>query len=145
MTIRLDHANLAVRDLAEAIRFLRTAFPEFRVRAQGPECAGRRWVHVGNDVNYLSLLEASDLATEGRAPYAGTPGLNHLGFEVDDVEGVRARLRAAGYVDTTVPNAHPHRKRIYFHDADGNDWEFVQYLSHDPAERNDYALSDAAG
>jgi hypothetical protein len=31
---------------------------------------------------------------------------------------------------------------VYFYDADGNDWEFVQYTSDDPAERNDYELPD---
>jgi hypothetical protein len=28
-------------------------------------------------------------------------------------------------------------------DPDGNDWEFVQYLSQNPAERNDYELPDS--
>ena len=142
MAVRLDHANLAVRDLEGAIRFLRTAFPDFRVRGRGPECAGRRWVHVGNDVTYLSLLEATSTGGGERAPYSAGPGLNHLGFEVDDAEALRARLRAAGYVESTVPNAHPHRKRVYFYDAEGNDWEFVQYFSDDPAKRNDYVLED---
>lgn len=76
-------------------------------------------------------------------PYAGRPGLNHLGFEVDDVAALRERLRAAGYHETTVANAHPHRRRVYFEDAEGNDWEFVEYRLSDPAERNDYALEDA--
>ena len=26
------------------------------------------------------------------------------------------------------------------HDGDGNDWEFVEYFSNDPSERNDYDL-----
>jgi len=39
-------------------------------------------------------------------------------------------------------NNHPHRKRVYFHDADGNDWEFVQYFTADVAKRNDYDLPD---
>ena len=75
-------------------------------------------------------------------PYAGRPGLNHLGFEVPDVVALRARLLAAGYRETTVPNAHPHRSRVYFADAEGNDWEFVEYHSRVPSERNDYALPD---
>lgn len=66
------------------------------------------------------------------------PGVNHLGFEVDDVEALRERMLAARYHESTVPNAHPHRRRIYFYDPDGNDWEFVQYLSDDPAEQHDY-------
>ena len=32
MSVRLEHANLIVRDIDEMTRFLRTAFPEFRVR-----------------------------------------------------------------------------------------------------------------
>ena len=73
-------------------------------------------------------------------PYTGYPGVQHLGWEVPDAEGLRQRLLAAGFEESTYPNHHPHRKRVYFYDADGNDWEFVEYLSDDPAERNDYAL-----
>jgi catechol 2,3-dioxygenase-like lactoylglutathione lyase family enzyme len=68
--------------------------------------------------------------------------VNHLGFEVDDVAALAGRLRAAGYAETTVPNAHPHRRRVYFADAEGNDWEFVEYRSPDPAERNAYEPED---
>ena len=142
MTLRLDHANLTVRDVDETVRFLRIAFPELRIRGGGPTWRGGRWVHVGTDDVYLALESASKPPAETWEPYAGKPGTNHLGFEVDDVEAVRARLAAAGYEDTTVPNAHPHRKRVYFHDRDGNDWEFVEYLSDDPAKRNDYTLGD---
>jgi catechol 2,3-dioxygenase-like lactoylglutathione lyase family enzyme len=143
MTIRLDHANLAVRDLDAAVHFLTTAFPGFRVRGGGPGWGGSRWVHVGDDAVYVALYSATE-AAEAWTPYGGRPGLNHLAFEVDDVEAVRARLAGAGYRDSTTPNAHPHRKRAYFLDADGNDWEFVEYTSDDPAERNDYAIPDVA-
>ena len=68
--------------------------------------------------------------------------MNHLGFEVDDVESLRERLTAAGFRDSTYPNNHPYRKRVYFYDADGNDWEFVQYLTDDAALRNDYDMPD---
>lgn len=70
--------------------------------------------------------------------------MNHLAFEVDDIVPIRDRLSAAGYRDSTFPNAHPFRKRIYFYDPDGNDWEFVQYLSDNPAERHDYTLPDVS-
>lgn len=144
MTVRLDHANLAVRDLEGALRFLTTAFPEFRIRGEGRAWGGGRWVHCGTQTVYLALHEATGDPAEAWQPYAGKPGLNHLGFEVDDVEALRARLAAAGYRDSTVPNAHPHRKRVYFADAEGNDWEFVEYSSDDPALRNDYAIPDLA-
>jgi catechol 2,3-dioxygenase-like lactoylglutathione lyase family enzyme len=142
MSIRLDHANLSVRDVDGTIRFLTTAFPAFRLRGRGSSCAGLAWAHVGDDQTYLALLVATGEPAERFVPYAGKPGLNHLDFEVDDVEALRARLRAAGYRETTVPNAHPHRRRVYFEDDEGNDWEFVEYRSQDPAERNDYEIED---
>ena len=58
---------------------------------------------------------------------------------------LRERLRAAGYRESTVPNDHPHRRRVYFYDAEGNDWEFVEYHSERVEERNDYALADFTG
>ena len=140
--IRLEHANLTVRDVEAMIRFLTTACPELRLRARGASCAGHAWAHLGTDDSYLSLLAASGEAAEPFEPYAGQPGLNHLGFEVADVAAVRARLLAAGYRETTVPNAHPHRTRVYFADAEGGDWEFVEYHSNLASERNDYALPD---
>jgi len=141
MTIRLEHANLIVRDVDATVRFLRAAFPEFRIRHEGLS-NGRRWLHIGTDETYIALNEASAEPGERWQPYAGIPGVNHLGYEVGDVDALRERLRAAGYRDSTYPNSHPHRKRVYFYDPDGNDWEFVQYLSDNPAQRNDYELPD---
>lgn len=143
MSTRLEHANLAVRDVDAMLRFVRTAFPEFRVRGEGTSWNGMRWVHVGSDDTYLALNQASDEPDEPWEPYAGRPGLNHLGYAVDDAEAVRARLLAAGYRETSVPNAHPHRRRVYFADVEGNDWEFVEYFTSDPALRNDYGLPGA--
>jgi catechol 2,3-dioxygenase-like lactoylglutathione lyase family enzyme len=142
MECRLEHANLFVRDIDATIRFLQTAFPEFRVRFDGRDPRGFRWVHVGTDHTYIALTQSTVEPKERWTPYGGIPGVNHLAYEVDDVESLRARLNAAGYRESTPPNAHPHRKRVYFYDRDGNDWEFVQYFSQDPAERNDYELPD---
>ena len=142
MEIRLEHANLVVRDLEAAVRFLNAAFPKFRVRREGHN-EGRRWMHIGTDYTYIALNEASEDPAENWVPYSGKPGINHLGYEVKDVDALRERLAAAGFKDSTYPNNHPHRKRVYFHDADGNDWEFVEYLSDNPLERHDYELTDS--
>jgi catechol 2,3-dioxygenase-like lactoylglutathione lyase family enzyme len=142
MNVRLEHANLHVRDIDATIRFLRAAFPEFRLRFDGLDPRGFRWVHIGTDDTYIALTQSTADPKERWHPYGGIPGVNHLAYEVDDVEVLRERLKSAGYQDSTVSNKHPYRKRIYFYDPDGNDWEFVQYLSTDPAKRNDYALPD---
>jgi catechol 2,3-dioxygenase-like lactoylglutathione lyase family enzyme len=140
---RLEHANLSVRDVEAMIRFLMTAFPEFRIRGEGRNRNGIRWVHIGTNDTYIVLNQAKTESTKHWIPYSGEPGVNHLAYEVDDVESLRVRLNAAGYRDSTVPNAHPYRKRVYFYDPDGNDWEFVQYFSQDPAKRNDYELPES--
>lgn len=141
MSARLEHANLCVRDIDVMIRFLQTAFPEFRIRADKTDADGSRWVHIGADDSYLALTAADDTPERPWEPYSGLPGMNHLGFEVDDAEALRQRMLAAGYEESTVPNHHPHRKRVYFLDPDGNDWEFVEYLSADPSERHDYQIA----
>jgi catechol-2,3-dioxygenase len=139
MTVRLEHANLSVHDIDAMIRFLRAAFPEFRIRRDATEANGLRWVHVGTDDTYIALSQAK--VPRGMT-HKGTL-LNHLAYEVADVETLRSRLRAAGYQENAaVPNAHRYRKRLYFYDPEGNEWEFVQYLSDDPAKRNDYELPD---
>ena len=138
MAVRLEHADLFVRDIDATIRFLRTAFPEFRLRFDGKDSRGRRWAHVGTDDTYVALNQSTGEPEERRTPYAGLPGVNHLGFEVDDVDALRARLKSAGFEDTTPSTHPPFRKRAYFYDPDGNDWEFTQYLTDDPAQRHDY-------
>jgi catechol 2,3-dioxygenase-like lactoylglutathione lyase family enzyme len=143
MSVRLEHANLCVRDLAATIRFVCTAFPEFRLRGEGRTWSGGRWVHVGTDDTYLALTQASEQPPEPFVPYSDAPGTNHLGYEVDDVEALRQRMLAAGYRESSVTKRHPHRRRVYFADREGNDWEFVEYASDRPEERNDYALPDA--
>ncbi len=142
MTVRLEHANLCVRDIDGMIRFLQTAFPEFRIRHDATGADGTRWVHVGTDQTYIALNQATAEPERRWTPYEGTPGVNHLAYEVDDLKALRDRLNSAGYKDSTVPNAHPYRKRVYFNDPEGNDWEFIQYLSDDPVKRHDYELPD---
>lgn len=141
MTIRMEHANLHVRHFDDAVRFLTTAFPDFKVRSES-EADGLRWMHIGTDDTYIALNETRKDAADTKSPYDSEPGINHLGYEVDDVDALRDRLASAGFKDSTYPNKHPHRKRVYFYDADGNDWEFVQYLTDDVALRNDYELPD---
>ncbi len=142
MSVRLEHANLTVGDIEGMIRFLQTAFPEFLVRGEGISQDGSRWVHIGTEETYVALSPTKAEAEKRWMPCRGIPGVNHFAYEVDDVEALRERMKSGGYRDSTPPNAHPYRKRQYFYDPEGSDWEFIQYLSQDPAKRNDYKLPD---
>ena len=88
MTVRLEHANLFVRDIDATIHFLQTAFPEFRIRLDGMDPRGFRWVHIGTDDTYIALTQSTIEPKEPWTPYVGLPGVNHLAYEVDDSRGV---------------------------------------------------------
>ena len=102
---------------------------DFRIGRRGR----RRWVHIGTDSNYIALTEAHGAKV--------MPELRHIGVEVDDVEALMDRLAAAGFeaADASALDSHPFRRRVYYVDGNGLDWEFIEYLSENPAERNDYS------
>ncbi len=61
---------------------------------------------------------------------------------VDDVDEIISRLAETGvYPDNQQGlDAHPHRPCVYFCDDNGLAWEFVQYLSEQSEQANDYSL-----
>ena len=141
MTPYLEHANLTVPDIDAAIAFLRAIDPSLRVRHDGIKEDGRRWAHVGTDRSYIALHTAGGRRApkQPRETYTNI-GFNHLGWVVEDCDAVVGRLEAAGYRRGMEAEAHPHRKRVYYYDAAGFEWEILEYLSEDPAEFNDYDL-----
>jgi catechol 2,3-dioxygenase-like lactoylglutathione lyase family enzyme len=134
--IKLEHANLSVTDIDATTRFITTAVPEFSIRGEGLDSAGRPWRHVGNHHFYIALQAVPD--NSGRLPYGDTVGLNHLGWEVEDLSQLESRMRAGGFEPNMHADAHPARRRVYFYDPDGNDWEFVEYLTGDLEVRHSY-------
>ena len=139
---RLEHANLTVRNTEATIRFLQTAFPEFKIRQEKREPGGPHWVHIGTDETYIAITEGITPEEPGRRIYSSVPGFNHLAYEVNDADALYERLKSAGYHNSTPPNHHPARKRVYFLDPDGNDWEFIEYLTEDRAQRHDYTIPE---
>jgi len=135
--IRLEHANLSVANTDEMERFLLAAFPDFHRRGGGTDGQGRPWRHVGNDQFYIALQTVP--TNNRRTLYGNETGLNHLGWEVDDLNALESRMQAAGFEANLAADDHPARNRHYFFDPDGNDWEFVEYLVDDVDERNDYS------
>ena len=80
-----------------------------------------------------------DNGDEDNRDLAGhSAGLAHLGFVVDDVDSMTERLIAKGYEIDVAGAEHPHRKTFYFRDPAGFQFEFMQYLSDVPEEKNLY-------
>src|SRR5260370_26156624 len=103
MACRLEHANISVRDIEALIRFLKTAFSDFQVRGEGI-CNGVRWVHMGTNDTYIALNQAKTDSERHRKPYSGEePGVNQLAYAGDNVESLRARLKATGSKEATPP------------------------------------------
>jgi len=145
MNTQLEHANMDVVDISGMLKFLQNAFPDWSVRHDSGKEDPQRWLHFGNESFYLALSQATAKDRDRKIPYDGNPGINHLGFVVEDADQVRSRLLDAGFRETTIENDHPARRRVYFNDAEGNDWEFVQYLTEDSRQRNDYLHDMAEG
>ncbi|PQA87229.1 VOC family protein [Hyphococcus luteus] len=141
---RIEHVNLFVTELDLTARFLMSAFPHWRVRGEGGGDwygAPRRWAHIGDDDNYLTLNEFNlPKAMRGRHRdlQSAEPGLAHIGFEVTNLDTVVERLADAGYEPAKLGEDHPHRRNLYYINEEGLEFEFVEYSSAVPSEKNLY-------
>jgi len=131
----LEHANITVSNLQEAIKFFQTAFPHFKIRGGGND--RREWIHLGDDYTYIAINQAKRHDSTIDKNYDKI-GINHLGFVVLDVVEIANNLLKNGYKRDFPKEVEQFRIRDYFADADGNQYEFIQYLSEVPAERNSY-------
>jgi catechol 2,3-dioxygenase-like lactoylglutathione lyase family enzyme len=137
--MRLEHVNLVTEDIDVTISFLKIAFPHWKIRGQGKgEWYGkpRTWVHFGEDDTYLAISD------HGKAPNrdltGDSMGLAHIGFVVDDLDGLIARYAAHGYQPSEERLITEHRKSAYYIDGAGFEYEFNQYMSDIPAQRHVY-------
>ena len=136
---RIEHFNMTVPDIDAAIRFIQVAAPDYKVRKNSHSPEGYRWVHIGNEDNYIALQE----------PYPGMDpeqpherykniGVNHVAMVVDDVSTVERNLLDAGFKKNPHEVSEKYRKRVYFYDESGFEWEFLEYFSDLPHERYFY-------
>jgi len=129
----LEHIHLSVASINVTERFLKLAIPQYSPRGGGVDELYGKWLHIGTATNYIALTEV-----KGAKPIKN---LRHIGLVVDDIDALIGRLQTAGIEpsDVSALDGHPHRRRVYYCDGNGLDWEFVEYLSEDPAKRNDYS------
>lgn len=129
----LEHIHVNVNSLAVTRDFLEAAIPGIVRRGEGNAPGFGPWLHVGDDHSYIAMTEVP--GTENRS------NLRHIGIVVEDLEELMERLARAGFApsDASEMDSHPHRRRIYYIDGNGLEWEFVEYLTDKLEERNDYS------
>lgn len=135
----LEHANITVKSIAEAERFLVKAFPDFSVRGSGVRKSdGRRWAHIGNQQIYLAFNQCQKHSALDFKDYL-QDGVNHLGWVVEDIDQIDQRLQGSGYREIIEHREETeHRRRHYYRDGNGFEWEFVEYLTEKNELRNQY-------
>ncbi|MEM6943044.1 MAG: VOC family protein [Pseudomonadota bacterium] len=103
--VGINHVALEVGSIEEALAFYGRFFA-FKLRGQGP---GHAFIDLGDQ--FLALTEVAEVSRDQE---------RHFGLVVDDREGLRARLAAAGVEIVT-------EKRLDFLDPWGNRIEIVPY------------------
>ena len=121
----LEHVNLTVRDAKATGARLANLF-DWKIRWEGTSIHGGYSVHVGGDNSYLALYNPPSPPEKATESYFMVNGLNHVGVTVEDLDGVEARIKAAGYKPYSHGDYEPGR-RFYFDDEDGVEYEVVSY------------------
>ena len=121
----LEHANFTVSDPKATAAWMETLFG-WHIRWQGDAMAGGHTVHVGDADHYLALYAPDGTPKKGTSDYEIVGGLNHIAVVVDDLDATEAAIKAHGFETGNHADYEPGR-RFYFNDADGIEYEVVQY------------------
>lgn len=137
--MRIEHVNIIVPEIEPTMNFLLAAFPQWRLRGRGDMTwygKPRSWAHVGNDDFYITLNDHGE--GQMRDLTSNQNGLAHVGFAVENVDQIVKNLISKGYNPDHTGGTHPFHKSMYFIDPQGLEFEFVEYSSEIPAEKNMY-------
>jgi catechol 2,3-dioxygenase-like lactoylglutathione lyase family enzyme len=125
MTARLEHANYTVSDPAATAAWMQKLFG-WHIRWEGDAMAGGHTKHVGTDSQYVALYTPGIATALKHGSYEVVGGLNHIAVVVDDLDATERAIKKHGFVTGNHADYEPGR-RFYFHDADGIEYEVVQY------------------
>jgi len=133
---RIEHANITVPDIDAAIKFLKIVAPDFDVRKDEKPLDSYRWVHIGNEEYYFAL-EEPHLNSDAKHPLQTYEnyGVNHIALVVPNIQTIEEKLVGGGYKKSIEVPVETYRKRAYYFDEAGFEWEFIEYLSDEPSEK----------
>ena len=127
---RIEHLNITVADIDEAIKFLKIVAPDFVIRKDDKSLDNYRWVHIGNDNCYIALQEAHlGDAAKKQLPSYKNYGINHTALVVLNLKQIEDKLIENGYQKGIETPVEKYRIRRYYYDHAGFEWELVEYLS----------------
>ena len=144
MIARIDHLNIVVTNLEEAVAFfLLLGFaeglgaeldPAFLERLTGITGAQGTFVtmrHPGSQATIELLKFAADAGTDPQLGRADRIGLRHLAFAVTDIDAMVARLRAAGveFLSPIQTWEKTGKRLVYLYGPDGIPLELAEYPS----------------
>jgi catechol 2,3-dioxygenase-like lactoylglutathione lyase family enzyme len=124
MPARLEHANYTVADPAATAAWMAEVFG-WKIRWEG-DAADSHTKHVGTDTQYVALYRPDTPTPVATPRYRQIGGLNHIAVVVDDIDATEEAVRAQGFTPGRHADYEPGR-RFYFQDADGMEYEVVQY------------------
>jgi hypothetical protein len=130
---------MTVPDIDEAIKFISIVAPDFKVRRDERPENSYRWSHIGNDEFYFALQEPHIGANPEHPKGAyKNYGVNHIALVVGNIGEIESNLIKAGYKRSIETPKERFRKRLYFYDGFGFEWELIEYSSDIPAEKYAY-------
>jgi lactoylglutathione lyase len=116
---RVDHIRLEVSNMKASIAFYHDMIG-LPIRS---ESADFSWLEAGNTGIALSANPWGWLTPRAKGERAGWGMYPH--FEVDDVEALTAKLKAAGYKIVQEPEKHSFGTEAFVADPDGYVWALV--------------------
>ncbi|ARV07981.1 glyoxalase [Polaribacter sp. SA4-10] len=127
---KIEHVNITVPDIDAAVSFLKIVAPDFKIMKDEKPLNDKRWMHIGNNEYYFALQEAHLGANPKKQNQTYINyGCNHIGLVVNNIDAIEKKLIKARYnkgIDTPIEKF---RKRIYYYDNAGFEWELVEYSS----------------
>lgn len=128
MPIEFNHAGIVVSDIEASTRFYRDLLgfdvvTSYKMPGDWPIT----YLRLGG--GQIELLGKKDVPQKSSPTDWGTsPGITHIGFKTDDLDGVAARLKAAGVTFRSEPKTAGSGigRLMFVYDPDFNEVEIIQ-------------------
>jgi hypothetical protein len=124
MQNKLEHINVTVSDTETPASLLANIF-NWKIRWAGASKDDGKTIHLGTDNTYLALYCHADKHLANTS-HKTIRQLNHIGIQVEDLDAIETKVKAAGLVTHNHGDYEP-GKRFYFNLDDGLEIEVVSY------------------